>query len=1106
MKLKRLTGCILALALLLTAVPCAALAAGSTPQHIPRIVYILYDNSGSMFDNAARWAYASYAMQSFCAMMDESDELHVLYLNGGGSEQKANLKSKQAEIEKFSKITYGGGTPNKVQEIADLLKIRYGQVGNGAQYFLLILADGELDDPHTTLEAQIHIAERSILETVPASNFTCEFFDMRKYEAAGADESEICENLRDISAKIMGRSEVPFKLSGSDLTFSIAYPAFSIVVFAQSPDLKTGSVSLTAKGPDGQTISKVNSYRVACPTSIVKTQNYKEIIPQDPPSGVISILKNDGAPLKKGEYKISLSGTNLKQQNVVVLIEPAVSIGCKYYVNDSTTPISFDELKDNLRKDMDLTIRCGLYEVNEDGSVGEEVPESVLKRDFSVYVNGEPLSDLRAGEKDAFRVKVDESMSGGELKVEALIEGFAPFVERQTLGEIRRRPVITHEPSTETVPVTLPDFREMTEGKRSLRFPFDEIDDRLLSEVSVESTSELFRSGACNALGGKVTLNDKVLEYDLTPASGAAFADLPDTVEIRLLIKGEDTPRMTYILQKQDSAYRIVVTNPFEKEPLSLSGIAKNDRAVSFELQADFDGSGNYVPYAPDGGVKFEFTAENGDLPGDTKTDGAVLLFTPKCDPAKIAALHKNSFSVKAKAEIDGETVRSEAAVITFSEATYRLAVKNEIAGPFTLDALKTNTGKILFTLTADYDGAGNYVPVEAWDAAVYDRLEVKSETLPGLTAQEKDAAGKVTGISFTPRYDEANPNGVVYTSVAGRTHTVTAALSGTEERAAAEVEVKAPVFTLETVEGMAALEIMDTDFVRNTEGFGFRVLRDGRPLSMEELEGLAPYTVTFEHDGFHKAETAADSMPDGGAYLRVTPKYRGWRIFNWITPLFMRHGKQTVTLTVGENSADAELDVTLNIIGLIICLVVAGLIIVSAWITSCILSRRRFIRGEFRRYTIKKNAHGYEVMSPLKAIRSYPLIKPLHCFKHCNPTWVVITVGDCSLRFRTKDKVRISTPIVEREYQKKDNGRVRICELDDDNWIYLLSKNHDFKFESGMMDPLVAEDFDPTLDYVDIHRGLIVPDKTAKDEYNLIIFISDKEAKRLRPQISRIN
>ncbi len=388
MKLKRLTGCILALALLLSLAPCAVFAAGSTPQHIPRIVYILYDDSGSMFDNAARWAYASYAMQSFCAMMDESDELHVLYLNGSASEQRVNLKNKQAEIEKFSKITYGGGTPNKVQQIAELLKARYGQVGSEAQYFLLILADGELDDPTTTLETQIRNAERSVLETVPASNFTCEFFDMRKYEAAGADESEICENLRGISAKIMGRNEVPFKLSGGDLTFSIDYPAFSIVVFAQSPDLKTGSVSLTAKGPDGQMIAKVNSYRVACPTSINKTQSYNERIPQDPPSGVVSILKNNGAPLKKGTYKVNLTGANLKQQNVVVLIEPAVSIGCKYYVNDSTTPISFDELNDNLRDKMDLTIRCGLYEVNEDGSVGEEVPESVLKRDFSVYVNG----------------------------------------------------------------------------------------------------------------------------------------------------------------------------------------------------------------------------------------------------------------------------------------------------------------------------------------------------------------------------------------------------------------------------------------------------------------------------------------------------------------------------------------------------------------------------------------------------------------------------------------------------------------------------------------------------------------------------------------------
>ena len=1112
MKFKRLIGLILSLTLLLTAVPCVAFAVGSTPQHIPRIVYIVFDDSGSMFDKAARWAYASYAMQSFCAMMDESDELHVVYLNGSDSERTVNLKksAKQSEIDKFAKIVYGGSTPNKIQQTAELLKARYARVGPDAQYFLLVLADGELDDTTTTVENEIRKAEARILTDVPASNFTCEFFDMRKYgDRNQNDESEISENLRDISAKIMGRDEVSFDLNGGKLSFSIAYPAFSIVVFAQSTENRIGSASLSAKGPEGQIISDVSSFLIACPTSIVKTQSYNEIVPDAPPSGIVSILKTNGVPLKKGSYTVDLSAYSLKKENVAVLIEPAVCIGCQYFIGDSETPETFSELKDKLKIGNKLTIRCGLYEVNEDGSVGAEVPESVLTRDFSVFVNDEPVTELRGGEKNAYRIELDEAMSEGELKIEAKIEGFAPFVARETLGEIRKTPEIDedHLYKTETIPVTLPDFREMTEGKRSLKVPFKSIDSKLLEDLVIESTSDLFRSGKCSAPGTKIKLNGTDLEYDLTPVSKAAFSDLPDTVEIRLLQNGVEKPVYTFILQKQKSAYRIAVKNPFEKEPLSFTGIKTNDKAVSFELQADFNGSGDYTPYVPDKGVKFEFTAEHGDLPGEMKTDGAALLFTPRCsDPAKLAALRKNNFSVKAKAVIDGETVTSETATITFSQASYRLSVQNGITGPLTLDDLKNNTGKILFTLTADYDGSGNYIPTEPWDNAAYERISVNSEMLPGLTSQEKDASGRITGVSFTPRYDEADPKDVVYTSVVGRTHTVTASLSDSEEQSSAEVEVTLPVFTVAVVEGMDSIEVMDTALIRNERGFGFLVLRDGRPLGLEELEVLTGYTVSFAHGSYLKAETTADLLPDGTAYLKCVPGYKGWKILNWLSPIAIRHGTQEVTFAAGENTAAAQLTVTMNVPCLIIAVVILCSIAVAVWVTVCILTRKRFIRGEFRVYRIRRSPRGFSNTGyDRPPVKSYPRISLKHLYWFGRPSSIVISVGDCDIMFRTSAAARVSTPIVVRDYNKEENGRVRICTFDDMNWVRLLGKYNDFKFESPLMDLLCRETEDPVLEYISIHRGLVIPDRTVRDEYRVIIFISNREYDRLKPEINKI-
>ena len=48
--------------------------------YIRKIVSVVYDDSGSMFGD--KWAYANYAMQTFCGMLNSEDQLYITYYTG----------------------------------------------------------------------------------------------------------------------------------------------------------------------------------------------------------------------------------------------------------------------------------------------------------------------------------------------------------------------------------------------------------------------------------------------------------------------------------------------------------------------------------------------------------------------------------------------------------------------------------------------------------------------------------------------------------------------------------------------------------------------------------------------------------------------------------------------------------------------------------------------------------------------------------------------------------------------------------------------------------------------------------------------------------------
>ena len=213
----------------------AANESGS-PKHIPRIVSVVFDDSGSMYKDTDRWAYTSYAMQAFVAMMGDKDVLYVTYLNAPAGTVKINLSNsaKQGNIENIEKTMFGGGTPNKLQNGAECLKEEYSNYGNNAKYYLVVLADGLLDAGQGDMAEGLKNVSSSTAAALSGADFETIYFSMLEkanlnisgvtsHNATTGDQ--IVNVLRDISADIMGRTKIDHSVSGGKLSFELDFSA-----------------------------------------------------------------------------------------------------------------------------------------------------------------------------------------------------------------------------------------------------------------------------------------------------------------------------------------------------------------------------------------------------------------------------------------------------------------------------------------------------------------------------------------------------------------------------------------------------------------------------------------------------------------------------------------------------------------------------------------------------------------------------------------------------------------------------------------------------------------------------------------------------------------
>lgn len=381
--------------LLLVVLPSVtAVNAAEVKERGARAIYVVFDNSGSMYGpgNTA-WSQATYAMEVFAAMMnyDGGDQMKIFPMHDVTTEGTGETNTTSSiTIGSISDITQIHnmytpqplGTPytqvnTAANELASLL-----DSGTADEGWLVVLTDGDFDsnlpatDLKTDLEQKAELRENmyvqylamgSEIHNVPDANEEIGFYS-QKVE----NSSEVINELAVISNRIFQRNEYTGYKDDGSLSFDI--PLSRLIVFAQGSDVSIGSL----KNKEGGEIKQESNYEVSCSsTDGGGLTSYVTETPTKDTSlkGQVAVF-SDTSAIAEGDYTLDISGAD----SIQIYYEPDVRFGIALY-------------RDGEQVEGD-TIQGGMFEVRAgfvNRLTGEFIKNTSLlgEPEYTVTVNGE---------------------------------------------------------------------------------------------------------------------------------------------------------------------------------------------------------------------------------------------------------------------------------------------------------------------------------------------------------------------------------------------------------------------------------------------------------------------------------------------------------------------------------------------------------------------------------------------------------------------------------------------------------------------------------------------------------------------------------------------
>lgn len=340
-------------------------------------IAVVFDNSGSMYNESKSWCRAKYAMEIFASMMnyENGDKLKIFPMwevttdgstpQSGGSYKAIEISSEK-DIDKISNLytVNPSNTPfAPIEEAYNSLKS-----SSAEEKWLIILTDGTFNENKRGEYAQIDL--RSKLLNYASQSIKIQYLGFGGADALKADESkflyskqsqdaELKDDLVSICNTIFQRSVLPAdKLLGNELTLDISMK--NLIVFVQGSNAKI--TSLENESGDEIDITLNSGQRTY---STIKAKG-KEDAPVD--NTLAGQVVTFGS-CEKGTYTLNYTGAD----KIQVFYEPDVDISVTLKNDDGeVVDITKDEVVSG-----DYSLNYSIV----DNVTGEDVTNSKLLGD-----------------------------------------------------------------------------------------------------------------------------------------------------------------------------------------------------------------------------------------------------------------------------------------------------------------------------------------------------------------------------------------------------------------------------------------------------------------------------------------------------------------------------------------------------------------------------------------------------------------------------------------------------------------------------------------------------------------------------------------------------
>ncbi len=587
--MKKLLALLITLSMIISVFFSFFIPASAESLYIRKIVSVVYDDSGSM--QGSSWAYANYAMQAFCGMLNSEDQLYITYMRpselySNYEPEKIDLSSSgiQQSVDSIRTHTDSGSTPYDAVKIA-YKKLKSVQDPNpNTQYWLVIITDGVFneyandtaEDIKKTLNKnfQDYTAEVMPNGTNPQVTFLGiggivfpdEDHAKGIYTYSASDSKGIIGAMSNMADRISGRT----RLSGSSVTkvddktvrVSSSIPLLNITVFSQG------------------TNAKVNKAAYLNGTDLAVSRSVSLSYPRDDLVGGAFLIGNSLNPIEAGTYDITFS-KKVDLSNVIVLFEPALEARMTVKLNGQEIKgtSELDEAMDGDKIDVSYKI----FEMGTDN----EIDPSLLPpgTDFSITVkeNGKEVS--QSSGKDMLLKDFKLKNVATEIKASVTIEGFNPITTTLKFTPKEYVPRVVYTVGAEFGNSTRNVKYDYIGANTDLTVCFSVFADgvKMTDPAEVRAQNPVITVSPAGNSGDVDYKNDGTIVFTPKTAGGVTGDDGSFDVTVTCTLENGATASETYTVLL--STYEVIPVGTSEK--IVKTGFFENNVSVSFYITKD---------------------------------------------------------------------------------------------------------------------------------------------------------------------------------------------------------------------------------------------------------------------------------------------------------------------------------------------------------------------------------------------------------------------------------------------------------------------------------------------------------------------------------------